>query len=137
MCLLIEVEAIDVPPRAAGELTRDAAEAGVLRLQAQRAPRGAVTSRYLVGDGCACALLGDNADWDAPFYALDPARGADLARTLQFLHSRSPRLRVRAVWAEGALSSHPPAGARRANLAALLADVRAGRLANNLVYDLT
>jgi hypothetical protein len=137
MCLLIDVEAIDVPPRTAGELTRDAAATGVLRLQAQRAPRGATTSRYLVGDGCACALLADNADWDAPFYALDSARCADLARTLEFLHGRSRRLRVRAVWAEGALSAHPPAGTTQASLAALLSDVRAGRIANNVVYDLT
>jgi hypothetical protein len=136
MCLLIEVEAADVPPRAAGELTRAAAEAGVLPLRAQRAPRGATASRYLVGNGCACELLGDTADWGAPFYALDPARAPDLARTLEFLHGQSPRLRVRAVWAEGALAAHPPADARRVGLAALLADVRAGRMANNLVYEL-
>lgn len=138
MCLLIEVLLPDVPAPAAGRLTRAAAEAGLLELLAQRQPRGAGGARFLVGEphqGCACSLLGDEADWDAPFYALRPGAVNPLAQTLAFLreHAGPAGMYVRGTWLSGALeplgeTSQPAAGSD------LFKDLRAARLASSRVY---
>jgi hypothetical protein len=70
MCLLIEIQMPGLPRTQAGSLTREMSAQGLLELSAQRQPRDAVGSRFLLSEpnqGSACSLLGENADWDQAY----------------------------------------------------------------------
>src|SRR5687768_2144512 len=107
MCLLIEVVLPDLPSAEAGALTRAAVGTGVLEIRAKRQKRGEPGARFSLGEpgeGCACSLAGEEADWNAPYYVLRPEAGERLARTLEFLASRAgpAGLGVRAAWVDAA-----------------------------------
>jgi hypothetical protein len=142
MCLLIEVLMPGVPPTEAGSLSREAASLGLLELSAQRQVRTATGSRFLLSEprqGCACSLLGENADWGLAYYELDPARIAALEATLRFLASKAgpPGFAIRAAWLDGAFEDATTAAVRTARLADLLTDVRAARIGNNVRYEIS
>ena len=138
MCLLLEVLLPGHPPEEAGRLTRAAAEAGHLELRAQRQPPRGQGSRFLLGEprqGCACSLMADDADWDAPYYALRPQMAEPLARTFEFLrtHAGAAGMYVRAAWVSDAPKPLAPGETTYAS-AELVVDIRAARIANNRAY---
>jgi hypothetical protein len=142
MCLIIEIEMPGVPRSEAGSLRGETTKRGLLTLSAERQPRHAAGSRFLLSEpneGCACSLLGENADWDQPYYQLNPARMAFLEATLRFVAEKAgvAGFSLRAVWLEGALEDAAAAKVRVARLGKLLEDVRASRLANNVLYKIS
>lgn len=53
-----------------------------------------------VGEGCACSMLTDDADWNASTWEFQPALLPLLASTLAFISERAPHgFLVEAVWA--------------------------------------
>jgi len=80
-------------------------------------------------DGAHDALL-DEADWNAPTWAMDPARLVDLDRLLKtsYLVSRNG-IRVSAVWANG-----EPKATETVTLSALLELIATSRLATQTRY---
>jgi hypothetical protein len=51
------------------------------------------------GDGCACSLLADSADWHAATWAMEPPARAKLAKTIALLAERVPRpFTIEATW---------------------------------------
>jgi hypothetical protein len=142
MCLLIEILMPGVPRSEAGSLTRELAARKLLELSAQRQPRDAVGSRFLLSEpneGCACSLLGENADWDQPYYELDPAHTAALEATLRFVVAKAgtPGFALRAAWLDGAFQNAAAAKVRVVRLDELLDDVRASRIRNNVCYEVS
>jgi hypothetical protein len=142
MCLLIEILMPGVPRTEAGTLSREAARQGLLELSAQHQPRNAVGSRFLLSQpnqGCACSLLGENADWGRVYYELDPAHTPALEATLRFLATKAglPGFALRAAWLDGAFEDAATATVRSARLADLLDDVRAARIGNNVRYEIS
>ena len=142
MCLLIEILMPGVPRTEAGLVSRDAAKQGLLELSAQRQARIAVGSRFLLSEprqGCACSLLGQNADWGLAYYELNPGRTAVLEATLQFLASRAgpSGFALRAAWLDGAFEDAATATVRPARLGDVLAEVRAARIGNNVRYEIS
>jgi hypothetical protein len=139
MCLLLEVLLPGVAPDAAGEVTRAAAREGLLELRAQRRSRGARGARFFVGEpgqGCACSLAAEDADWDAPYYALRAEVAERLAQTLEFLHRRAglAGMSVRAAWVSDRLDPLTADGAGPEAASVVFDDVRAARIANGRVY---
>ena len=73
-------------------------------------------------------LLTDDADWDAPTWAMDPVGLERLATTLSWLYDNIPGdLTFEAVW--GSIKNELPV-----NRDQLLAIVRAGEIGNGTVY---
>jgi hypothetical protein len=141
MCLLIEILMPGVPRTEAGSLSREAARQGLLEMSAQRQSRDAAGSRFLLSEprqGCACSLLGENADWGLAYYELNPARTAALEATLRFLGSKAgpAGFAIRAAWLDGVFEEAATATVRRARLVDLLAEVRAARIGNNVRYEI-
>jgi hypothetical protein len=142
MCLLIEVLMPGVPRTEAGSLSREAAGLRLLELSAQRQSRAAVGSRFLLSEprqGCACSLLGENADWGLAYYELNPVRTAALEATLRFLAAKAGAsgFALRAAWLDGAFEDATAATVRTVRLADLLTDVRAARIGNNVRYEIS
>jgi hypothetical protein len=141
MCLLIEIHMPGVPRSAAGSMRSETAKLGLLELSAQRQSRDAVGSRFLLSEpnqGCACSLLGENPDWDHPYYELDPAHAGALEATLRFVADKAGAagFSLRAAWLDGAYQG-APAKVRVVRLAELLDDVCASRIGNNVRYDIS
>ena len=112
MCLLIEILMRGVPRSEAGVLTRELATQKLLELSAKRQPRDAVGSRFLLSeadDGCACSLLGENADWEQPYYELDPAHTSALEATLRFVAAKAGTrgFALRAAWLDAPFGTQP------------------------------
>jgi hypothetical protein len=56
-------------------------------------------SIFEVGEGCACSMLTDNADWNAATWEFQPMLLCDLASTFAFISERAPNgFAVEAVW---------------------------------------
>jgi len=114
----------------------------LLELSAQRDSRIAAGSRFLLTEprqGCACSLLGENADWDLPHYDLDPAHSAVLESTLRFVaaHAGPSGFALRAAWLDGAFENAKTASVRAVQLTDLINDVRAAKIANNVRYEVS
>jgi hypothetical protein len=142
MCLLIEITLPGVAREQAGRLSREAARRDLLELQAQRVPKDQTGARYFLGapgEGCACSLLGDNADWNEPFFELDEKALPKLRETLEFIaeHAGATGFTLRAAWLDGAWEDAPKGPVRRAKLQGLLADVAAARIAANVTYQIS
>jgi hypothetical protein len=131
-----------IPRSDAGVLSREAAGHGLLELSAQRQAKNAVGSRFLLSEpsqGCACSLLGENADWGLAYYELNPARSTALEATLRFLATKAgpPGFAFRAAWLDGAFEDAATAAVRAVRLTDLLSDVRAARIGNNVRYEIS
>jgi hypothetical protein len=139
MCLMIEIVAPAISDERAGSVSRAVVDRGGVPLKAQRAKKGQQGSRFFLGDDCACALLGDNADWNAPFYDLNPKAMGPLEETLGMLLTATggAGFTLRAAWVEGAWQPKTPARTRRVAFADLLSDLRVNRIENNVEYVVT
>ena len=140
MCLLIEVALPGFPREQAGQLSREAARQGLLELQAQKSPKDQVGARYFLGEpgeGCACGLLGDNADLDQPYYLLNEEALPKLRKTLELVADQAgaPGFTLRAAWLDGAWEDAPKASVRRMALRNLLAEIETGRIGANVIYQ--
>ncbi len=135
MCFSIDIAHPEQTPERAAALARQTAHAGPLELSA---PRGDETSSRVSvcypGDGCACRLLRDDADWEAPFFQLEAAVLRSLEQTLDFVVRRAGKggFELQAGWDEP--SSAPSAHVREVSPAQLLQDVRRGLLAKGERY---
>jgi hypothetical protein len=139
MCLVLTIRA---SAAARDDLARVAASlpAGTLRAVVAPAPRHrprfpwarpshaeAVVSE---DGGCACSLLDDDADWDAPTWAMRPEAREALARTLAaFAEGAGVEFAVEALWAgERAAAEHRVTGGE------LVALARSGALGTRARY---
>jgi hypothetical protein len=80
--------------------------------------------------GCACSLLADDADWDAPFWSMRPEVLEPLALTLEVVGAAAPHgFLVAALWVGDA-----PGEEKVVTLEELVSDTRAGRLGTRARY---
>jgi len=79
--------------------------------------------------GCACSLLDDEADWDAPNWIFDPSVLEGLACVLKLLHDEAGGFTFQALW----IGDKPQTQAH-VTLRELLADVAINRIRNKHVY---
>lgn len=53
------------------------------------------------GEGCACSMLTDDADWNAPTWDIRPALLPHFAHTLKFIFEQAPKgFILEALWAD-------------------------------------
>ena len=125
MCLGIHVV---VPGADATLLARVAATSSGAELRVE-VRRGALT--LSADGGCACSLLGDHADWDAPTWALRPDALEPLARTVEAIGAAlGPRpFTVEACWVGDPVRSEVPVTAQ-----GLAERVRANALGQQVRY---
>lgn len=135
MCLFIRIQADGIPRQQAGTVTKRAAEAGGVRLEALRPPKSEAGARFSLGRDCACALLAKEDAWSERFYRLDPYQTAAFEKTLAVIREASGgrSFTVSAVWSDGGRVPDPH-GVRRVRIDDLLRDVRQGRIANGIAY---
>ena len=104
MCLTISIQLRGIGTNEA-ELVADQMVSKKLELQLQEsaslfAHRAPIFSLSEVGEGCACSMLTDNADWNAPTWEFQATLLADLAGSLAELCKRAPNgLILEALWA--------------------------------------
>ena len=104
MCLILKVR-VPAAERATLAAAAAAVPAGALHVELVPAsrwpwarPRDAEATVSEEG-GCACSLLADDADWDAPVWAMRPEVREPLAQTLETLASGIPSGTViEALW---------------------------------------
>ncbi len=104
MCLTLTVR---VPEAARDALAAAVAALPVSAVAVAPPPTGAHARRWRwsrpeaaqVRVGCACDLLADDADWDAPTWAMHAAGRAALAATLGVLAGVAPGATVEVLWA--------------------------------------
>ena len=141
MCLLIEIDMPGVPREAAGDVTRAIGRQGLLALRAQRTPKGHAGARFLLetGEGCACGLLADNADWDVPAYRLASDSMPQLERLLAEVTSAAGAqgFHLRAVWVTGGLDGIPARAERSVRWTELRQEVRGAQIGSNVRYHVT
>jgi hypothetical protein len=89
MCLIVEVLVPAVDRASAGVVSKQASQdPRLLQLMAQRQPKTEQGARFRLcepGQGCACSLLADSADWSKPTFELETVARDRLIRTLKFL----------------------------------------------------
>jgi hypothetical protein len=96
---------------------------------AREAPARAVISEE---GGCACSLLGDDADWNADAWAMRPEILEQLTQTLQILADEGPpNLSVEALWVGEA-----PSETSRVTPSELAELARSSRLGTRTRYEL-
>ena len=105
MCLTITIElpmmSKDKARRLAGQ-NRPSGNVG-LRFEDRASLAGRGNPRLSLseaGEGCACSMLADDADWDAPAWDIRPAVLPSLANTIRFISERAPNgFILEALWA--------------------------------------
>lgn len=137
MCLVLSVAAPASEREELEDAARKAAAAG-LRVEmehpsrwpwARQSPARAVVSEK---GGCACSLLGDEADWNADAWAMRPEILEQLAQTLQILADEGPpNLSVEALWVGEA-----PSETARVTPSELAELARSSRLGTRTRYEL-
>jgi hypothetical protein len=135
---MIEIVASGIARDEAGKVSRKTAVDGFVPVHAARQPKAATGAVFFVGaadPGCACRLLNDHADAEVPFNTLRREVLTPFEKTLRLLFDLSGELRVRGAWLEGTWRATPSRGRRVVTLAALLKDVRAARLEDDLEYQ--
>jgi hypothetical protein len=135
MCLILTVQAPETA-RPALEAAARSLPPGALRLHVEsisRRPWGRTTivqGSICEEGGCACSLLTDDADWDAPFWSMRPEALDPLAQTLEAVGAAAPEgFTVAALWAGDA-----PSQEQYVSLEGLIALARAGRLGTRTRY---
>ena len=104
MCLTISVELTKMTKHDAESLAAAQRASSKLELHYEGTTEvfGRGNSRFSifeVGEGCACSMLTDNADWNAVTWEFQPTLLSDLASTLAFISERAPNgFAVEAVW---------------------------------------
>src|SRR5262245_17750275 len=82
------------------------------------------------GSGCACSLLADDADWDAPAWSLRPEIRDSLARTIEmFGESLGTEFTFEAIWIGDKVKER-----RTVDLAGLVELARRGVLGTRTCY---
>jgi len=109
-------------------------------LYAQRVPKEVMGSSFLLGAGterCACALLAKDADTNAREFVLKAKSVSGLETALRYFSNRagSHGFSVRAWWHGEAREPARPRTARVATLDSFLKAIRAGRIGNNVTYQ--
>src|SRR5262245_61266680 len=79
--------------------------------------------------GCSCSLMADEADWNAPVWALEPDVLAGLASALQLLYEEAGGFTFQASWIGDA-----PDTRERVALRDVLRNARENRIKNRYVY---
>lgn len=107
MCLILKVRVPITQPNSLAAAIATLPPEG-LRVELEALPRllpwlwvrrGKTTARVSETGGCACSVLADNADWDAPSWAMRPEVREPLGRTLETLAARVPDgMVVEALW---------------------------------------
>ena len=83
------------------------------------------------GEGCACSMLTDDADWNAPAWDIRPVLLPYLANTLRFISERAPNgFILEALWA-----GDKPGENLELSLDELLNLVRANRIGTRARYN--
>ena len=141
MCLILEVETPGIARENAGSTSRGLPPTSPFVLYAQRMPKGAKGSRFLLGTGtnqCACGLLAENADTSADQLTLVPTLIPGLELTLRYLQTRSGQcgFSIRGSWHGRPQDVTPAASRRIMSLERLLKEVRAGRIGNNVLHQI-
>jgi hypothetical protein len=104
MCLTISVEFRGIGRKEAESIVAQTLS-NKLELQLQEpvslfGPRTPFFSLSEVGEGCACSMLTDNADWNAPTWEFQSTLLEDLASSLEMLCKQAPNgLVLEALWA--------------------------------------
>jgi hypothetical protein len=140
MCLIIELESTGIPRREAGSVSKGLRKELKLTLYAQRMPKEVVGSSFLLGAGterCACALLAKDADTDAREFVLKAKSVLGLETALRYFSNRvgSHGFSVRASWHGEAREVPWPHTLRVVTLDSFLKAVRAGKMGNNVTYQ--
>ena len=137
MCLILTVAAPASERQKLEDAARKAAVAG-LQVEVEHPPRWpwarqAPARAVISGEGgCACSLLGDDADWNAEAWAMRPEILEQLALTLQILADEGPpNLSVEALWAGEA-----PSETARVTPSELAELARSSRLGTRTRYEL-
>lgn len=141
MCLIIVLEAPGLSRREAGAVSRGLRQQPLFGLYVQRMPREAKGSSFLVGIGtemCACGLMHKSADTSARELALNSKSAPVLETVLKYFSEQvgNGAFSVRASWHGEAREVHRPRTERVATLDTLLEDIRAGRIGNNVTYQI-
>src|SRR5688572_12017734 len=82
-----------------------------------------------VDGGCSCSLMSDNADWNAPVWALEPQVLDGLARVLRLLAEEAGGFAFQALWI-----GDEPMTRSRSPLTEVLSDVQQNQVRNKHVY---
>lgn len=132
MCLLIEITAPAISYERADAVSKAVTERSGVELRAHKQRKHAEGSRFFVGSGCACELLGENATWDAAYYELAPLEAARFVETLRVLMAatRGKGFRLRAAWIGAARNATTPARTQQVVFLELLREMRLNRIAN-------
>src|SRR5438105_1009161 len=135
MCLVLAVQAPETA-RPCLEAAARSLPPAALQMDVKPVPRGprgmemSVQGTIYERDGCACSLLTDDADWDAPFWSMRPEVLEPLARTLEAVGAAVPEgLMVAALW-----DGDVPGQEQVLSLHELAAIARAGRLGTRTRY---
>lgn len=87
---------------------------------------------FSVDGGCSCSLLSDEADWNAPVWALEPNVLERLATALQLLGAEAGGFTFQALWIGDKADTES-----QITLAEMLEDVRNNRVKNKHTYRVT
>ncbi|MCI0431053.1 MAG: hypothetical protein L0210_10985 [Rhodospirillales bacterium] len=125
----------------ADDLTKELRRLGVFELRAQRQSKDATGAKFFLsepGQGCACSLLSEDADWDLPIHRLDPGKCEGLERTLRIVAQRAGAsgFALEAAWLDGAWATRAKSDRVRMRMEALLQDIRQARLRNGAIYEI-
>jgi hypothetical protein len=122
----LEIVAI---PGVAGKVSARAlaSVSGLTVTKADRALAGAF--RFGREPGCSCSLLADEADWNAPVWALEPTVLEGLATAVELLATRAGGVRFQALWLGESLRSEG-----RIQLKELLRQIRRNNVWNRHAY---
>ena len=140
MCLIIELGATGIPPREAGSVSKGLRREPKFTLYAQRMPKEVVGSSFLLGAGterCVCALLAKGADTNAREFILKAKSVPGLETALRYFSHRAGSLgfSIRASWHGEAREVKRPHMLRVVTLDSFLKAVRAGKMGNNVTYQ--
>ena len=87
---------------------------------------------FSVDGGCSCSLLADEADWNAPVWALEPKVLEGLAAALELLGDEAGGFTFQALWVGDQAETEG-----QIPLAEMLQDVRNDRVRNKHTYRVT
>lgn len=135
MCLTLTIRA----PVAARPQLEEAARslpASALHLDVEHARRWAwakpndIRATISESGGCACSLLADDADWEAPFWSMRPEVLAPLARTLEVVAASDlGEFSIEALW-----TGEEAEDEQQLCVPELLAHIHAGQLGTKTRY---
>ena len=100
MCLLIRIELHGVEPSTAAEIAEYSSSRHDLSVKATKPSKIAASfSVAEYAEGCACSLLADDADWNAPAWSFRPDVLPKLANVVRALLSRARgQVVLEALW---------------------------------------